>query len=68
VEEKKPDIDTIIKKQQLPETNAERFKKLTGINPCLCPVCKNGRMVILRELPRIRSPARFLLKQQLPEA
>ena len=57
VEGKKPDIDAIIKKQQLPETNAERFERLTGINPCLCPVCKTGRMVILRELPRIRSPA-----------
>ena len=62
VEEKKPDIDTIIKKQQLPETNVERFERLTGINPCLCPVCKTGRMVIVSELPRIRSPAKFLLK------
>jgi hypothetical protein len=68
VEEKKPDIDAIIKKQQLPETNTERFERLTGINPCLCPVCKTGRMVIIRELPRIRSPAGFLLKQSLPEA
>lgn len=58
VEEKRPDIDAIIYKiQQLPETNAERFQRLTGVNPCLCPVCKTGRMVIIRELPRIRSPA-----------
>jgi hypothetical protein len=63
-EEKRPDIDAIIYKiQQLPETNAERFQRLTGVNPCLCPVCKTGRMVIIRELPRIRSPAGFLFKQ-----
>ena len=62
VEEKKPDIDAIIKKQQSPETNVERFERLTGINLCLCPVCKTGRMVIIGELPRIRSPAEFLLK------
>ena len=56
VPEEKPDMDTLIKKQQPPETNVERFARLTGINPCLCPVCKTGKMVILRELPRIRSP------------
>jgi hypothetical protein len=54
----KPGIDTLIKKQQPTETNVERFARLTGINPCLCPVCKTGRMVTIRELPRIRSPAR----------
>jgi hypothetical protein len=68
VEQKKPDIDAIIKQQKLPETNAERFEKLTGINPCLCPVCKTGHMVTIRELPRIRSPAVFILKEPLPKA
>ncbi len=68
VEEKKPDIDAIIKKQQPPETNAERFHRLTGINPCLCPVCKTGHMVTIRELPRIRSPAVFILKESLSKA
>jgi len=63
VPRQKPDIDTVIKKQQPPETNVERFARLTGINPCLCPVCKIGKMVTIRELPRIRSPAR-----ELPEA
>ena len=53
----KPDLDTIIKKQKPPETNVERFERLTGMNPCLCPVCKTGRMVTIRELPRIRSPS-----------
>ena len=55
--EEKPDIDQIIKQQKTPETNVERFARLTGINPCLCPVCKTGKMVATRELPRIRSPA-----------
>lgn len=61
--EEKPDIDAIIKHQQAPETNIERFARLTGVNQCICPVCKNGRMVKIRELPRIRSPAGSFLKQ-----
>jgi len=52
-----PDIDAIIERQKTPETTVERFQRLTGIDPCLCPVCKKGRMVPIRELPRIRSPA-----------
>ena len=56
VAEQKLDIETIIKKQQVPETNQERFKRLTGIDRCICPVCKKGRMIVVRELPRIRSP------------
>jgi hypothetical protein len=56
-----PDIDAIIKRQKTPETTIERFKRLTGMDPCLCPVCKTGRMVIIRELSRIRSPERNLL-------
>lgn len=62
VPEEKPDIDAIIKKQKGPETKLERLERLTGINPSMCPVCKKGRMVIVRELPRIRSPAIFFLK------
>jgi len=54
--EEKPGIDAVIKRQCPPETNVERFARLTGVNPCICPVCKTGRMVIIRELPRIRSP------------
>lgn len=61
--EEKPDIDAVIKKQQPPETKHERLERLTGINPCKCPACKTGRMVIIRELPRIRSPAGFFPKQ-----
>lgn len=55
----KPDIDTAIKQQ--PETRQERLERLTGVNPCICMVCKTGRMVIIAELPRIRSPVGFFL-------
>ncbi|MDZ4203842.1 MAG: IS91 family transposase, partial [Bacteroidales bacterium] len=63
ISEEKPDIQTIIKNQKGPETNLERLERLTGVNPCLCPVCKTGRMITVRELPRIRSPDLFFLKQ-----
>jgi hypothetical protein len=59
--EEKPGIDTVIERQQLPETNIERFARLTGVNPCICPACKTGRMVITRVLPRIRSPTGSLV-------
>lgn len=58
VPERKPDIDTLIKVKEPPETRIQRFERLTGFNPCTCPVCKKGRMLVLRELPRIRSPGR----------
>jgi len=54
--DEKPDIEKIIRQQKPTETNVERFERLTGINLCLCQVCKIGRMVTVRELPRIRSP------------
>ncbi len=38
------------------ETKQQRFERLTGVNPCLCPTCKTGKMITFRELPRIRSP------------
>ena len=65
VPEEKPDIEALekrlIEKQRSKESSAvettmERFERLTGINPCRCPVCKTGRMVTIRTLPRIRSP------------
>jgi len=59
VREEKPDIEMLIKQKKPPETNLQRFERLTGINPCQCPVCKSGRMVVIRELPRIRSPTFF---------
>jgi hypothetical protein len=56
-------IDAVIKKQQPAETNLERFERLTGINPCICPTCKKGKMVAVRVLPRIRSPDTLFLNQ-----
>ena len=38
------------------ETSQERIKRLTGFDIGQCPKCKKGRMVVVRELPRIRSP------------
>lgn len=55
--QEKPGIQAIIKEQQAPQTKVERFATLTGINPCLCPVCKTGRMITTRELPPVRAPA-----------
>ena len=68
VPEEKPDIQVIIKKQKGPETKLERLERLTGVNPCLCPVCKTGRMIIVRELPRIRSPSLIYSKQPQPKS
>jgi hypothetical protein len=56
VPQEKPDIEQIIKQKQAPETKRERFKRLTGIDVCLCPICKKGTMIVIAELPRIRSP------------
>ncbi len=58
VPEKKPDINTLIKNEKPPETRMQRLERLIGFNPCQCPVCKKGRMVVVRKLPRIRSPDR----------
>jgi hypothetical protein len=59
VTEEKPDVDSLINRQNPPETGLQRFERLTGVNPCQCPVCKTGRMVAIRELPRIRAPDCF---------
>lgn len=56
VPDEKQGLDQLIKQRQTPETRQERFNRLTGFDVCLCPVCKKGRMVVIRELPRIRSP------------
>jgi len=68
VERKKPDIDALIKQTLPPETRRQRFVRLTGVDPCMCPVCKAGRMVVIRELPRIRSPGGFSVIQQSLQA
>lgn len=67
VAEQKTDIDTLIKQKEPKETNLQRFQRLTGINPCQCPVCKKGTMIAVRELPRIRSPVwHFTFKLPVP--
>ena len=38
------------------ETSQEQIKRLTGFDIGQCPKCKKGRMLFVRELPRIRSP------------
>jgi hypothetical protein len=48
-------------KKQPSETKLQRFERLTGVNHCLCPMCKTGKMISLRELPRIRSPGFIFL-------
>lgn len=66
VPEQKPDIDRLIKDKEVPESRLQRFKRLTGMDPCQCPVCKTGRMILVRELPRIRSPELCsIVKRQL---
>ena len=45
---------------KIPETTAERLKRLTGFDMALCPVCRKGRLVSIEEIPRIRSPDCFL--------
>lgn len=49
-------LEVLIIRTQPAETNLQRFERLTGVDPCKCPVCKTGRMVVVRELPRIRAP------------
>ena len=63
VPEVKPDIDDVIKREQPSETNLQRLERLTGINPCACPVCKKGKMVRIKVLPRIRSPDKLIQLQ-----
>ncbi len=38
------------------ENPQERMKRLTGFDIFQCPVCKKGKMMVVREIPRIRSP------------
>ena len=49
------------------ESNIERFERLTGINPCHCPVCKTGQMIRIRRLPPIRSPPGTTFIQTHPQ-
>ena len=61
VPEEKPDISKQVEKPQK-ETSQERLKRLTGFDVYQCPECKKGRMRVIREIPRIRSPDIFSTK------
>jgi len=41
------------------ETAQELLYRLTGFDVYQCPKCKKGKMHVIRELPRIRSPGGF---------
>ena len=43
-------------KSIIKETKHERIIRLTGFDSTLCPKCMKGRMIIIEEIPRIRSP------------
>lgn len=49
-----------LEKRDGSETKLERIKRLTGVDIGQCPYCKKGRMRVVRELPRVRSPAGHL--------
>jgi hypothetical protein len=59
VPEEKADIEQLLSLADK-ETRAERVKRLTGFDPIQCPCCKKGKMVLVRTIPRIRSPAAHL--------
>jgi hypothetical protein len=59
VPDEKPDIDQMAADQK-DETASERILRLTGFDATKCPHCKKGRMIVIRTLPRIRSPAGHL--------
>ncbi|MCK4664868.1 MAG: IS91 family transposase [Bacteroidales bacterium] len=42
------------------ESVQQRLQRLTGFDVYKCPYCKKGRMHSIEELPRIRSPMKFL--------
>jgi hypothetical protein len=42
------------------ETRTEQIMRLMGIDIGKCPFCRKGRMQVIREIPRIRSPAGHL--------
>lgn len=51
-------VEKRLKGEPEKETTIERIKRLTGFDIGKCPKCKNGRMQVVREIPRIRSPSR----------
>src|SRR5690554_4241719 len=56
VPDEKPDIEQMAADQN-DETASERILRRTGFDLTKCPHCKEGRLIVIRTLPRIRSPA-----------
>jgi hypothetical protein len=48
------------------ESVQQRIQRLTGFDVYKCPYCKKGHMYSIEELPRIRSPMRFLRPMENP--
>jgi hypothetical protein len=59
VPDEKPDIEQLTEAEK-PETASERILRLTGFDVTKCPHCNKGRLILIRTLPRIRSPAGHL--------
>jgi hypothetical protein len=57
--EQKPDIEQL-QNPGKKESPVERIKRLTGFDIGQCPACRTGRMIFVRDIPRIRSPAGHL--------
>ncbi len=55
--EQKSNIEEL---EQEKETKSERLIRLTGFDSGKCPKCKDGRMMVVKHLPQIRSPAGHL--------
>jgi len=48
------------------ESVQQRIQRLTGFDVYKCPYCKKGHMHTIEELPRIRSPMRFMQPMENP--
>jgi len=68
VPDEKPELQELERRIDGPETKLQRLERLTGVNPCLCPVCKTGHMVIVKVLPRIRSPGLLAYIQPISQS
>jgi hypothetical protein len=55
----KPHIDELAATQK-PETSTERIMRLTGFEVTKCRHCKVGHLVVVKVIPRIRSPSAHL--------
>ena len=59
---KKLDMYRIPNNKPKNETPQERLERLTGIDILLCPRCKKGHLHNIKEIPKIRSPMRIMMR------